>query len=127
MSDRYVLDASAILCLLQAETGSDVVQAALPASHVSAVNLAEVVAKMVDLGMSDTLIGQVLEPLHLRVAAFDAEQARASGALRRKTRDLGLSLGDRACLTLAEQLGAAALTTDRAWTSITEPTVRLAR
>lgn len=127
MSDRYVLDASAILCLLQAETGSDVVQAALPASHVSAVNLAEVVAKMVDLGMSDTLIGQVLEPLHLRVAAFDAEQARASGALRRKTRDLGLSLGDRACLALAEQLGAAALTTDRAWTSITEPTVRLAR
>lgn len=127
MSDRYVLDASAILCLLQAETGSDVVRAALPASHVSAVNLAEVVAKMVDLGMSDTLIGQVLEPLHLRVAAFDAEQARASGALRRKTRDLGLSLGDRACLALAEQLGAAALTTDRAWTSITEPTVRLAR
>jgi PIN domain nuclease of toxin-antitoxin system len=35
--------------------------------------------------------------------------------LRPLTRALGLSLGDRACLALAANLGATALTTDSAW------------
>lgn len=35
--------------------------------------------------------------------------------LRATTRPLGLSLADRACLTLAKRLGVPALTTDRAW------------
>ena len=92
--------------------------AALPRASISAVNLAEVVAKMADLGMDDALISQVLEPLHLRVVAFDAAQARASGSLRNTTRTLGLSLGDRACLALAAHLRASALTTDRAWAGV---------
>jgi PIN domain nuclease of toxin-antitoxin system len=35
--------------------------------------------------------------------------------LRSATRSAGLSLGDRACLALAERLGMVALTADRAW------------
>ncbi|MGI9168897.1 MAG: type II toxin-antitoxin system VapC family toxin [Caulobacteraceae bacterium] len=118
MSERYVLDASAILCLIRAEPGAEIVKAALPNSAISAVNLAEVVAKMVDLGMDDGPIAKVLDPLDLRVAPFDAAQARASGILRRLTRDQGLSLGDRACLALAAHKEATALTTDRAWRSV---------
>jgi PIN domain nuclease of toxin-antitoxin system len=73
---------------------------------------------MTDLGMDDALISSVLDPLQLRVVAFDATQARAAGLLRDTTRSLGLSLGDRACLALAAQLGATALTTDRAWAKL---------
>ena len=118
MAERWVLDASAILCLIHDEPGADVVLAALPDSVVSAVNLAEVVAKMVELGLDAPLIATVLEPLQLQVIAFDASQAEASGLLRGPTRSLGLSLGDRACLALTAHLGATALTTDRAWASI---------
>lgn len=35
--------------------------------------------------------------------------------MRPAARPLGLSLGDRACLALAEHSGATAMTTDRAW------------
>jgi PIN domain nuclease of toxin-antitoxin system len=118
VTDRFVLDASAVICLIRNEPGAGVVIAALPESCISAVNLSEVVAKMCELGMDEALIATVLDPLKLRVSPFDASQAHASGMLRPLTRALGLSLGDRACLALAANLGATALTTDRAWTQL---------
>lgn len=86
---------------------------------MSAVNLAETIAKMSELGMTEALITQVLDPLHLRIVPFDAQLARATGLLRAATRALGLSLGDRACLALAARMNATALTTDRAWAALT--------
>lgn len=94
------------------------VKSALPESCMSAVNLGEIVAKMSDLGMDRALIAQVLDPLQLHVVPFDAALAHASGMLRQSTRGLGLSLGDRACLALAARLGATALTTDKAWSTL---------
>jgi PIN domain nuclease of toxin-antitoxin system len=38
--------------------------------------------------------------------------------LRDATRALGLSSGDRACLALAQSLGAVALTADRSWSRL---------
>jgi len=46
---------------------------------------------------------------------FDSEQAWRTAALRSSTRQWGLSLGDRACLALAQSQGIVALTADRAW------------
>jgi PIN domain nuclease of toxin-antitoxin system len=118
VTERYVLDASALLCLIRNEPGADKVRAALADSSISAVNLSEVIAKMTDLGMSADLIDAVLGPLKLPTVPFDAAQARIAGLMRPKTRSLGLSLGDRACLALAEQSGVAAMTTDRAWSAL---------
>ena len=115
VTERFVLDASAVMCLIRNEPGADTVKTKLPDSAISAVNLAEVVAKMNELGMDEPLIAQVLDPLQLHVIPFDAALAQDSGMLRSATRALGLSLGDRACLALAAKLGATALTTDRAW------------
>ncbi|MDB5482324.1 MAG: hypothetical protein JWO83_3377 [Caulobacteraceae bacterium] len=115
MSERYVLDGSAVLCLIRNEPGADTVKAALPDSSISTVNLSEVIAKMADLGMDAHLIDAVLDPLQLPAIPFDVAQARVAGLLRPATRSLGLSQGDRACLALAEQSGATAMTTDRAW------------
>jgi len=128
VTERYVLDASAVLCLIRNEPGADTVKAALPESSVGAVNLSEVIAKMADLGMDADLIDAVLGPLQLPAIPFDAAQARVAGLMRPATRPLGLSLGDRACLALAEQSGATAITTDRAWAALREgPKVMLAR
>jgi ribonuclease VapC len=113
-----VLDASALLALLREEPGSDVVAATIPGAAISAVNLAEVVGKLVDAGMSESSARDATLGLGLDVHPFDAETAFVVGGLRGKTRDAGLSLGDRACLALAMQTSLPAITADRGWKSL---------
>ena len=56
-----------------------------------------------------------LESLGLEIVPFTAPLAEKTAHLRAETRSLGLSLGDRACLALAEDLGRPAVTTDKVW------------
>ena len=115
---EVVIDASALLALLNAEPGADVVAEALPQGVISAVNLSEVIAKLCDVGMPEKAIHQALQPLGIEIVPFDEEQAYQAGLLRTSTQDWGISLGDRACLSLAKKLGIDALTADRAWTEL---------
>jgi ribonuclease VapC len=115
MSDTYVLDASAILTVINGETGFATVQNLLQQSVTSAVNMSEVVAKLQERGVTEPAIMAILNDFDVHVVAFDDEQAIAAGMLRNKTRKKGLSLGDRACLALAASRNAIAVTTDKAW------------
>ena len=115
---EVVIDASALLALLNAEPGAAVVAEALPSGVISAVNFSEVVAKLCEAGMPEKAIRQALQPLGLDILSFDEEQSYQAGLFRLPTRDRGISLGDRACLSLAKMLGVAALTADRAWAGI---------
>lgn len=113
---NVVLDASAFLALLNQEPGSDeVAEAVASGATVSAVNLSEVVAKLVESGMPEDVVREALDPLGLEIVAFDSELAYSAGLLRPLTKDFGLSLGDRACLALARSLGLPAITADRTW------------
>jgi len=114
--------------LLNAEPGSEGVARALPAAALSAVNLCEVVGKLLDAGLTAQEIRAALAPLALEVHPFERGSAHAAGELRPATRSLGLSLGDRACLALARELRAPVLTTDRRWTRLALGVeIRLAR
>ena len=108
----HVLDASALLCLLFDEPGADRVERALPEAVISAANLAQVIAKLVDRGLDGNEVLADLRELDLEVVALDRAQAEAAGLLRSAARDAGLSLGDWACLALSQQRGASTLTTD---------------
>jgi len=116
--ERLVLDASALLCLLNGEAGSARVVVALPSAVIGAVNLAEVVGKLRERGLSREEVEEALGGLHLDVRPFSPALAYATGHLRPATRAQGLSLGDRACLALAAELGAVVLTTDQAWAGV---------
>ena len=118
----YVLDASALLALIQSEPGSDAVDALLENHEcvASSVNLAEVGSKLIDKGLPPGELEQVLQQIDMQAIDFDAEQALASAGLRAATREIGLSLGDRACLALALKTGAVAVTADRAWAGLDE-------
>lgn len=117
MSEAVVLDSSAILALLNDERGAAEVAAVLDRAVVGAVNLAEVAAKLSEKGLDRAEIEDVLDLFH-DVRPFSTRQALETGELRRATRHLGLSLGDRACLALAIELGAVAMTSDAAWSDI---------
>ena len=123
-----LLDSSAVLAFLFAETGAEQVSAVLPGAAISSVNLSEVVAKMHDRGLGPELVAANLSDLELIVIPFDRAMAERAGALREPTRANGLSLGDRACLATAEACGRSILTADRAWASLELPvTVELIR
>lgn len=117
MSDA-VLDASAVLAFLNLEPGSDKVAAVSGKRIVSAVNLSEVLAKLIELGMPENEIRQVLGYLKYDIKAFETEDATLCALLRPLTRSSGLSLGDRACLALGKKLQLPVLTADRAWSNL---------
>ncbi len=112
---EYVLDASALLALLNSEKGAELVQGLLPQAVISTVNLAEVVTRLSAVGMPEDQIRDALAYLGLEILPFDEEQAFQSGLLYAHTQPLGLSLGDRACLALAQVTDATAVTSDRTW------------
>ena len=115
-----VLDASAVLALLRSEPGADIVERALAKDvcAISAVNVAEVATKLFDEGMPSHATESMLDSLGVDIRPFDYESALASAALRASTRARGLSLGDRACLALAQSLDLPVITADRAWAGL---------
>lgn len=116
---HYVLDASALLTLLHQEPGSDkVVQAIEDGAAIGTVNLSEVASKLNELGAPEMVIQDAINALELTIVDFNTELAYKVGVFRSLTRHIGLSLGDRACLALAQHLGLPALTTDRAWEAL---------
>lgn len=122
-----VLDASAVLALLNKESGREEVQAALQGALIGTVNLSEVMAKLVEQGMTEPEAISVLGDLALEIVPFDTDLALRTGALRLLTRPLGLSLGDRACVALGMHLGLPVLTTDRKWATLPDLQVQVIR
>ena len=111
-----VLDASALLAVLRQEVQPGTVE--LEGGVLSSVNLAEIITVLVRNGKPvDTLVAE-LELLGVVVKPFTSQEAERAGRLYALTQPYGLSLGDRACLAVADLLGATAVTAESAWTKI---------
>lgn len=114
-----VLDTSAILAWLHEESGGDVVEPLLAESVMSAVNWSELAAKLTQREVPVERTLDRIRGLGVVVAPFTSSEAVAAGKLLLKTRGAGLSLGDRACLTLTEDTPeGVAITADRAWADL---------
>jgi len=111
-----VLDASALLALLHNEKGADKVEEAIFNKAVmSSVNWTEVIQKAIARNISVDNLDNELAELGLSFLSFDMQQAYIAGSLWQQTKELGLSLGDRACLALAIHLDLPVLTADKIW------------
>ncbi len=117
---ELVLDTSAVLALLNDETGAAAVAEVLERDTciMSSVNVAEVAARLADRGIPEAVVTEIMHSLNLSMVEFGFGTACRCGALRPATRSLGLSLGDRACLSLALERGRSVLTADRAWVGL---------
>ncbi len=121
--NKVVLDASAILACLNNEPGGMEVADVAHSTPclVVAVNLAEVLTRLIEWGLTPDEAQESVESLDLRIADFDAALARRCAELRPTTRHKGLSLGDRACLALAQRESVRVLTADRPWLDLAAP------
>jgi PIN domain nuclease of toxin-antitoxin system len=113
-----VLDASALLAYLLDEPGAEVVDGVLAEAVMTSVNWAEVIQKVISAGVEVDGLLEDLQALGLRVEAFLPADGELAGRLWESTRQVGLSLGDRACLSLGLRLGQTVVTCDRAWAGL---------
>lgn len=118
MSEPCVLDASAVLAFLLSEPGSDLIERHLDQAIISAVNHSEVLAKLIEKGMDADAAVSAIDALGLDCIAFDATTSALAARLRPATRAAGLSLGDRACLALAQATQRPVITTDKIWAKL---------
>ncbi len=114
MAFALLLDASAVIALLKDEPGGAVVAAGLEGSAMSAVNLAEVLGKLLH---ANDRAREAVAMLDIPVLPFDATAADGAATLLRAHRGV-LSLGDAACLATAQAHRLPVLTADRAWAAL---------
>ena len=116
MDATHVLDASALLAVLNQEAGVDVVIPLLPGALMSAVNWSEVVQKALARGVpAGPRMRQDVEATGVSILPFEVEDGEGAALVWQRAPRGGLSLGDRACLALAEAHGGTAVTADRSW------------
>lgn len=118
----HVMDSSALLAVTKGEKGAETVMELIEANDcvISSVNMAEVATRMLDLGLPLNELKRALGLFNMDVIDFNEEQALACAELRPLTKSAGLSLGDRACLSLAKLMNGTAVTSDRPWMAIAE-------
>jgi ribonuclease VapC len=113
-----VLDASVLLAHIRGERGSEPVPRLAADAFLSAVNLAEVFSKLLEGDVTPDQADAIIYRYGFAVSPFDEALARRTGELRPLTKALGLSLGDRACLALAQREALPVFTTDRNWAKL---------
>ncbi len=121
----YILDASVIIAIARQEPGNESLLRYLDGPLISTVNYSEVLQKVAQHGHPTTPVRSLIDGLALGVVPFDEAMAAASAALWPLTRHKGLSLGDRACLGLAQEMRGIAVTTDQAWAGLDLPDIAI--
>lgn len=110
--NKVVLDASAVLAVLNREPGSEIVAPVFQGATISAVNYSEVLKKTVEFGGDTINVQQLLDRQSLNVVPFDVAHAIEAAMILPYTSGFGLSFADRACVSLGRRLGYVIFTAD---------------
>ena len=85
---------------------------------ISSINFSESMVRAIDKGHPSEIVAALVDTFELEVVPFDRRSAVIAAGLRTKTRWIGASFGDRACLALALQRRAPVLTADTDWSKL---------
>ena len=116
-----VLDASALIAVMNSEPGAEIVRAALADAIISAVNYSEVLKKTIERCQTTVPVVAFVHGFSVEIAPFDESLAATSAELYPQTKAHGMSLADRACLALGIQRRLTVLTAERKMRLLTLP------
>ena len=119
--ETTIIDSSVLLAIMQNEPESETYHEFLRYSVISSVNVAEVAGVLMarhNMPKNDTInaISQLVD----NVINFTSEHAYISAEFEivNKKNAYGLSLGDRACITLGVMMDGTIYTTDKIWQKV---------
>ena len=115
MNNRVILDASALLALIQEETGAEIIKPLLKFSVMSVVNVTETLSVLQRTNISPEEGLTLITDIVTTIVPFDLEQAEQVAKLHPLVQPQGLSLADRACIGLGIKLQIPIYTADRIW------------
>ena len=115
---KVVLDASCLLALIKNERGAEIVEQLLGNIIMSSINVSEVAAVLLDSEMTEEECRSSIEPFIDSIIPFCETQAFIAASLKKHTKKLGLSLGDRACIALGIKTGFKVYTADKIWKNL---------
>ena len=116
-----VIDSSVILAVMKRESGADRGSELAQQASISAASVAEVVTKCIEWNVPEAVALDIIGGCGMQIIPLDESLAVVAGQLRRKAPRGVLSLGDRACIATAMNLGATAITADRIWATLNLP------
>ena len=119
MNNKVVFDSSAFIALLAKEPGVEIVKRHLRNGIISSVNVAEVWKYCIDKqGLTTQECKSLIRMSGIKIIDHDANQALISAEIYPKTKEYGLSLGDRSCIALAIDKESSILTCDKIWSKV---------
>ena len=129
LKNKNLFDTSALMALLQQETGYKELESLIANSVMSTVNYTEVITVLARKGINETDIDVIMQDLIPTILSYDLKIAICAGKLNNLTKQYGLSLGDRACIATGIIYNIPIYTADKIWTelSISNADIRLIR
>ena len=115
-----VLDASALIALLQSEKGAKIVADEVQGAAISAVNLGEAAQRQYRDGKTRTEFEAMATAFELNVIPVNGPLALDAAEIREIARAKGLSQADCICLALSKRMGVVAMTADQKWLEIAD-------
>lgn len=123
--NRVILDASALLALINNEKGAEKVEPLIGRAVMSSVNVTEVAGKVYEILGNEEQCKLAIEPFISSIIAFDKVQCYIAASLKSQTKHKGLSLGDCACLAAALHMGLPVYTADKVWAELNIPNIEI--
>lgn len=116
--NNIIMDSSALLALIANEKGADTVMQYLPHAKMSTVNVSESIATLINKGTTFQEAETIVDSLMHDRIPFTDPQSKIAAEIIKETKKYGLSLGDRACLSLALIEKLPVLTADKIWSNL---------
>jgi len=119
MTNKIVFDSSALIMLFAKEPGYESVKHNLKYAIISSVNIAEVYKYCIEVqNLAEDDCRCLIKLSGIKIIDFCEEQALISARIIKKTKQHGLSLGDRGCIALAMFKNHSILTCDKIWQKV---------
>ena len=119
MANQIVFDSSALIMLFAKELGYESIRKYMKYAIISSVNIAEVYKYCIEVqNLTEDDCRNLIKLSGIKIIDFCEEQALITAKIIKKTKQYGLSLGDRGCIALAMLRNYPILTCDKIWQKV---------